>query len=94
MNSFSDSGSNDDGKARENPATDRKSNSGPNTGNSNATTSTKGLKAKGGRTSGKGTPSAAEQSRIDKANAQSLAKNYAQPPRGPTLGGYSFGGET
>jgi hypothetical protein len=62
MTTFGDSGSNDDGNARENKNTS--SNSGPNAGNSNATTTTKGLKAKGGRTSGRGTPGAAEAARI------------------------------
>ena len=42
LNTFSDSGSNDDGKAREN--TNQSTNSGPNTGNANATTTNKGLK--------------------------------------------------
>lgn len=43
INTFGDSGSNDDGKARENNSANR-SNSGPNTGNANATTSKQGLK--------------------------------------------------
>jgi len=42
INTFGDSGSNDDGKAREN--NNRTSNSGPNRGNANATTSNKGTK--------------------------------------------------
>jgi hypothetical protein len=78
MNSFGDSGSNDDGKARENPATSRKSNSGPNTGNSNATTTTKGLKAKGGRTSGRGTPGAAEAARI-RDSQRNAPENQGRP---------------
>jgi hypothetical protein len=95
INTFGDSGSNDDGKAREKAKSNRTSNSGPNKGSGNATTSNKGLKAKGGRTSGRGKPSAAEQSRIDKANAQSLAKQgFGRPPTGPLAGGYTFGGET
>lgn len=44
MTTFGDSGSNDDGKARENKG--KSSNSGPNKGNGNATTSTKGFKFK------------------------------------------------
>jgi hypothetical protein len=78
MNSFSDSGSNDDGKARENPATNSKSNSGPNKGNSNATTSTSGLKAKGGRTSGRGTPGAAEAARI-RDSQRNAPENQGRP---------------
>lgn len=42
LNTFADAGSNDDGKAREN--TNQSTNSGPNTGNANATTTDKGLK--------------------------------------------------
>ena len=42
INTFGDSGSNDDGTAREN--NNRTSNSGPNRGNANATTSNKGTK--------------------------------------------------
>lgn len=44
MMSFGDSGSNDDGKARENSS--KSSNSGPNRGNGNASTSSKGFKFK------------------------------------------------
>jgi hypothetical protein len=43
MNTFGDSASNDDGKAREKPA--QRTGSGPNKGNSNATTNNTGLKA-------------------------------------------------
>jgi hypothetical protein len=43
MNTFGDSASNDDGKAREKPA--QRTDSGPNKGNSNATTANTGLKA-------------------------------------------------
>jgi hypothetical protein len=43
MNTFGDSASNDDGKAREEPS--QRTGSGPNKGNSNATTSNTGLKA-------------------------------------------------
>jgi hypothetical protein len=70
MTTFGDSGANDDGKARENKGA-AKSNSGPNKGNGNATTSSRGLtvsdyglKAKGGRTSGRGAPGESEASRI------------------------------
>lgn len=42
INTFGDSGSNDDGKARENKS--KNTNSGPNKGNANATTSKKGFK--------------------------------------------------
>ena len=42
MNTFGDSGSNDDGKAREKPS--QRTNSGPNKGNSNATTKNNGWK--------------------------------------------------
>jgi hypothetical protein len=91
LNSFGDSGSNDDGKARENPATNRKSNSGPNTGNSNATTSTSGLKAKGGRTSGKGTPGAAEAARI-KDSQRNAPENQGRPAdRRSVRGGSNWG---
>jgi hypothetical protein len=44
INTFGDSGSNDDGKAREKPKAKRSSNSGPNRGNANATTTNKGWK--------------------------------------------------
>lgn len=44
INTFGDSGSNDDGKAREKPKTQRKSNSGTNRGSNTATTTKKGMK--------------------------------------------------
>ena len=46
INTFGDSGSNDDGKAREEPS--QRTDSGPNKGNSTATTSTTGLKTPSG----------------------------------------------
>jgi hypothetical protein len=99
INTFADAGSTDNGTGRENKNT--AGNSGSNNGNGNATTSNRGLpvsnsglKAKGGRTSGRGTPSVAEQSRIDRTNAPSSSKSYTQPPKGPLKGGYAFGGET
>ena len=78
MTTFGDSGSNDDGKAREKAKSNRTSNSGPNKGNGNATTTTKGLKAKGGRTSGKGTPGAAEAARI-KDSQRNAPENQGRP---------------
>ena len=78
INTFSDSGSNDAGSAREAPASS--SNSGPNQNNSNATTSNNGLKPapKGGRTGGNGNPNRAEATRIANSQKNSIVASERQ----------------
>ena len=99
MNTFGDSASNDDGQARENNAPASNS-SGGNRGNATATTqnkgltapaTTKGLQAKGGRTSGRGTPGAAEAARIKDSQRNAPENQGRAADRRKVRGGSNSG---